>query len=162
NCQFAFCNLHFAIFFPCRGPTLMRLATIQPPDQAPPRVVALRDDHYVDLQDASPLIPGSLRQLLAAGPEALRLAAELARRGGVRTWPAGAVKLLPPITDPQKIVCLGLNYRDHAAESGAPIPRDPVLFSKYATALVGHEGAIVLPAVSQEVDYEAELVFVVG
>ena len=48
---------------------------------------------------------------------------------------------------PQKIVCVGLNYRDHAAESGAPIPRDPVLFSKYATALIGHGDNIVLPPV---------------
>jgi 2-keto-4-pentenoate hydratase/2-oxohepta-3-ene-1,7-dioic acid hydratase in catechol pathway len=55
-----------------------------------------------------------------------------------------------------------LNYRDHAAESGAAIPRDPILFSKYATSLVGHEAAIVLPAVSLEVDFEAELVIVVG
>src|SRR5262249_59938966 len=75
---------------------------------------------------------------------------------------ASRVKLLPPVPDPRKIVCIGLNYRDHAAESGAPIPKDPVLFSKYATALVGHDGAIVLPAVSSEVDYEAELVVVIG
>jgi 2-keto-4-pentenoate hydratase/2-oxohepta-3-ene-1,7-dioic acid hydratase in catechol pathway len=55
-----------------------------------------------------------------------------------------------------------LNYKDHAAESGAPIPKDPVLFSKYATALIGHGQPIMLPKVSQEVDYEAELVIVVG
>jgi 2-keto-4-pentenoate hydratase/2-oxohepta-3-ene-1,7-dioic acid hydratase in catechol pathway len=72
------------------------------------------------------------------------------------------VKLLAPIPDPPKIVCLGLNYRDHAIESGAPIPKDPVLFSKYATALIGHGEAIVLPPVSNEVDFEAELVIVVG
>src|SRR5207237_2860808 len=72
------------------------------------------------------------------------------------------VKLLPPIPDPQKIVCLGLNYADHAKEGGVPIPKDPVLFSKYATALIGHEQPIVLPPVSTEVDYEAELVIVVG
>jgi 2-keto-4-pentenoate hydratase/2-oxohepta-3-ene-1,7-dioic acid hydratase in catechol pathway len=57
---------------------------------------------------------------------------------------------------------VGLNYKDHAAESGVPIPREPVLFSKFTTALTGHESPIVLPAVSQEVDYEAELVLVVG
>jgi 2-keto-4-pentenoate hydratase/2-oxohepta-3-ene-1,7-dioic acid hydratase in catechol pathway len=72
------------------------------------------------------------------------------------------VKLLPPVPDPPKIVCIGLNYRDHAAESGAAIPKEPILFSKYATALVGHEDSIVLPAVSSEVDYESELVIVVG
>jgi 2-keto-4-pentenoate hydratase/2-oxohepta-3-ene-1,7-dioic acid hydratase in catechol pathway len=72
------------------------------------------------------------------------------------------VKLLPPIPDPPKILCIGLNYRDHAAETGAPIPRDPVLFSKFTTALIGPEEPIVLPPVSQKVDYEAELVLVIG
>src|SRR5262249_38052480 len=75
---------------------------------------------------------------------------------------ADKAKYHAPIVDPRKIVCIGLNYKDHAAESGAPIPKDPVLFSKYATALIGHGQAIVLPKVSQEVDYEAELVIVVG
>jgi 2-keto-4-pentenoate hydratase/2-oxohepta-3-ene-1,7-dioic acid hydratase in catechol pathway len=72
------------------------------------------------------------------------------------------VKLLPPVPDPPKIVCLGLNYRDHAAETGAKIPAEPVLFSKFATALLGPGRPIVLPAVSKKVDYEAELVLVVG
>jgi 2-keto-4-pentenoate hydratase/2-oxohepta-3-ene-1,7-dioic acid hydratase in catechol pathway len=57
---------------------------------------------------------------------------------------------------------LGLNYADHAKEGGVPVPKDPVLFSKYATALIGHGDAIVLPPASKEVDYEAELVIVVG
>jgi 2-keto-4-pentenoate hydratase/2-oxohepta-3-ene-1,7-dioic acid hydratase in catechol pathway len=76
--------------------------------------------------------------------------------------PVAGAHLLPPVPDPQKIICIGLNYRDHAAETNAPIPREPILFSKYVTALVGPEAAIVLPPVSQEVDYEAELVLVVG
>src|SRR5262249_17258474 len=57
---------------------------------------------------------------------------------------------------------LGLNYRDHALESGRAIPTEPVLFSKYATTLIGHREAIVLPGVSKRVDYEAELVVVIG
>jgi 2-keto-4-pentenoate hydratase/2-oxohepta-3-ene-1,7-dioic acid hydratase in catechol pathway len=69
---------------------------------------------------------------------------------------------LPPIPDPHKILCIGLNYRDHAAETGAALPREPVVFSKFATALIGHDQPIVLPRVSQEVDFEAELVLVVG
>jgi 2-keto-4-pentenoate hydratase/2-oxohepta-3-ene-1,7-dioic acid hydratase in catechol pathway len=84
-----------------------------------------------------------------------------ARPDAVR-HPAAGARLLPPVPDPHKIVCIGLNYRDHAAETGAPLPRDPVLFSKFATALVGPEAPVVLPPVSQEVDYEAELVLVLG
>ena len=84
------------------------------------------------------------------------------RRPGVFTYAGKDVKFLAAVHDPRKIVCVGLNYKDHAAESGSPIPKDPVLFSKYATALVGHGENIVLPPVSQEVDYEAELVIVIG
>jgi 2-keto-4-pentenoate hydratase/2-oxohepta-3-ene-1,7-dioic acid hydratase in catechol pathway len=78
------------------------------------------------------------------------------------THPADQVKFHAPVVDPRKIVCIGLNYRDHAAETGAQIPREPILFSKYPTALIGHGETIVLPAVSTEVDFEAELVIVVG
>jgi 2-keto-4-pentenoate hydratase/2-oxohepta-3-ene-1,7-dioic acid hydratase in catechol pathway len=106
-------------------------------------------------------LPTSLRELLMGGKELLRRAAEAEGRDAAN-YPAGKVKHLAPVCDPRKIICLGLNYRDHAAESGVPIPKEPVLFSKYATALIGHGDAIVLPPVSQEVDYEAELVVVIG
>jgi 2-keto-4-pentenoate hydratase/2-oxohepta-3-ene-1,7-dioic acid hydratase in catechol pathway len=138
----------------------MRLATIQTADG--PRAAALHGMHYVDLHATDPQLPPSVRRLLALGPSALEEARRTAQRGDAVKHEARRVKLLPPVPDPPKIVCIGLNYRDHAAESGAPIPKDPVLFSKYATALVGHDAPIVLPASSKEVDYEAELVVVVG
>lgn len=136
----------------------MRLATIR--TEAGPRAAVLREQVYVDLQATDPALPAGVRQLLEGGPAALRAAAEAAR--SPKAVVHAGVALLPPVPDPRKIVCLGLNYRDHAAESGAPIPKEPVLFSKYATALTGHESPIVLPPVSKEVDYEAELVVVVG
>jgi 2-keto-4-pentenoate hydratase/2-oxohepta-3-ene-1,7-dioic acid hydratase in catechol pathway len=138
----------------------MRLATIQ--TSAGPRAACQQGDTYVDLYGTDRELPSGLRQLLTAGPAALTRAEEVVRQAGAVRYPAGDVKLLPPIPDPPKIVCLGLNYRDHAAESGAPIPKEPVLFSKYATALIGHGDNIVLPPVSEEVDYEAELVIVIG
>ncbi|HZT79145.1 MAG TPA: fumarylacetoacetate hydrolase family protein [Gemmataceae bacterium] len=138
----------------------MRLATIQ--TAAGPRAAAFHDGHYTDLHATDPSLPPSVRQLLEAGEAALGAATRAARRADAVRHPAGEVKLLAPIPDPHKIVCVGLNYRDHAAESGSPIPRDPVLFSKYATALVGPEHPIVLPPVSSKVDFEAELVIVVG
>lgn len=67
-----------------------------------------------------------------------------------------------PVTRPGKIICLGLNYRDHAIESKAPIPTEPVVFAKYPTAVIGPEAPIILPPDSQKVDFEAELVFVIG
>lgn len=138
----------------------MRLATIQGPTG--PRLVVQRGDQYLDVRAADVRLPAGMRELLQAGPAALQALAEAARRPGATPVPAADVRLLPPVPDPPKIVCLGLNYRDHAAESGAPIPKEPVLFSKYATALVGDGAPIVLPPVSKEVDYEAELVVVLG
>jgi 2,4-didehydro-3-deoxy-L-rhamnonate hydrolase len=67
-----------------------------------------------------------------------------------------------PINRPSKIICAGLNYRDHALESGLELPPKPVLFAKWPSAMIGPGQAIVLPPVSKEVDYEAELAVVIG
>jgi 2-keto-4-pentenoate hydratase/2-oxohepta-3-ene-1,7-dioic acid hydratase in catechol pathway len=115
----------------------------------------------VDVNAADPEAPADLRGLLALGHEWQRRAWNALAHGYVRHDPERAT-LLAPVPDPRKIICLGLNYRDHAAESGMEPPPEPVLFSKYPTALIGHRGEIVLPEVSTEVDYEAELVFVIG
>ncbi|MGI8566411.1 MAG: fumarylacetoacetate hydrolase family protein [Pyrinomonadaceae bacterium] len=72
------------------------------------------------------------------------------------------VRLLAPVPRPGKLICIGLNYRDHAAESNMPIPESPVVFSKFTTAVVGPNEPVVLPAASAKVDYEAELAFVIG
>jgi 2-keto-4-pentenoate hydratase/2-oxohepta-3-ene-1,7-dioic acid hydratase in catechol pathway len=70
--------------------------------------------------------------------------------------------LLPPVPPPEKILCIGLNYLDHAIETGAEPPTEPVVFSKFNTALIGHGDRIVLPTLSTQVDYEAELVVIIG
>ncbi len=73
------------------------------------------------------------------------------------------VRLLAPVPDPQKIICLGLNYRDHAAEAGQEIPAAPMWFAKFANSLIGSGEPIVLPAAYPDhVDYEAELAVVIG
>ena len=69
---------------------------------------------------------------------------------------------MAPLPDPQKIVCVGLNYADHARESGVAPPPEPVIFNKFPTAVAAHEDPIVLPGESSEVDYEAELIVVIG
>jgi 2-keto-4-pentenoate hydratase/2-oxohepta-3-ene-1,7-dioic acid hydratase in catechol pathway len=136
----------------------MRLATIRT-DQGPRACVRL-DGHYVDIQAADPALPSSLRELLAI-EDGLARARRAAERGSVR-HDAATAAFLAPITDPQKVICLGLNYRDHAIESNMPIPEEPVLFSKFPSALTGHGAEILLPKASTEVDYEAELVVVIG
>ncbi len=72
------------------------------------------------------------------------------------------VRYLAPVPRPGKILCVGLNYRDHAAESGMAVPAEPVVFTKYSNTVIGPEQPIILPPDSAEVDYEAELVFVIG
>lgn len=67
-----------------------------------------------------------------------------------------------PVPRPGKILCIGLNYRDHAAESKMPIPEKPVVFSKFSTAVIAPGEPVVLPSASQQVDYEAELAVVIG
>src|SRR4051794_3839037 len=111
----------------------MRLATIQ--TWAGPRAAGLVGDHLVDVHAADANVPPTVRQILEGGPEMLRAAAEAAGRPEAYKYPLAEAAFHAPVHDPRKIVCIGLNYKDHAAESGAPIPRDPVLFSKYPTAL---------------------------
>lgn len=72
------------------------------------------------------------------------------------------VQLLPPIVNPDKIVCIGLNYRAHAAEAGLPVPEFPALFLRLANTLVPHAGALIAPSVSGDFDYEGELALVIG
>jgi 2-keto-4-pentenoate hydratase/2-oxohepta-3-ene-1,7-dioic acid hydratase in catechol pathway len=72
------------------------------------------------------------------------------------------LQILCPLDKPQKILCIGLNYRDHALETGQPIPEEPIVFCKMAPAMIGPDEPIVLPRVSTSVDYEAELVVVIG
>jgi 2,4-didehydro-3-deoxy-L-rhamnonate hydrolase len=76
--------------------------------------------------------------------------------------PLADVRLLAPVPRPEKIICIGLNYKDHAAESGAEAPTSPVVFSKFANTVIGPDEAIRIPSITQQVDYEAELGVVIG
>jgi len=72
------------------------------------------------------------------------------------------VQLLVPVPRPGKIICIGLNYRDHAAESGMEIPKSPVIFSKFSSCAIGPNAPIVIPKESTQTDYEAELAVIIG
>jgi acylpyruvate hydrolase len=72
------------------------------------------------------------------------------------------VSLLPPVLHPSKVICLGLNYRAHAAEAGMAVPEYPVLFHKVAGSLIGHNQPIVVPRISSKIDYEGELAIIIG
>ena len=121
------------------------------------------DAYIIDLNRADSRLPDSMMSFLEAGDAALILARQV-----VSDPPSSAVvdralvTVKAPILRPGKIICIGLNYRDHAAESNLPLPPFPVVFAKYANVVIGPGEAIVLPKVSEEVDYEAEFGVVIG
>lgn len=136
----------------------MRLVCYSSPQGT--RVAALRGSELVDLQQADAGLPSCVKQFLCLGAEGWsRAAAAVERAAGT---PLDAATLVPPIPSPDKIICIGLNYADHAREGGKDIPREPVVFNKFPTALRKHGDRVVLPRVSENVDYEAELVVVIG
>jgi len=124
-----------------------------------PRIAGLRGNEIIDLHDADPALPSCPKALLAQGPEVLGRAEKALATGRPVTTP---VTWLAPIPSPEKIICIGLNYADHARETKAAVPSCPVVFNKFPTALLPHEGTVRLPRVSAQVDYEAELVVVIG
>jgi 2,4-didehydro-3-deoxy-L-rhamnonate hydrolase len=76
--------------------------------------------------------------------------------------PLTEVTLLAPVPAPRKIICIGLNYRDHAAETGKPVPTEPLMFAKFATSLVGDGAVVDVPTIVEDLDWEAELAVVIG
>ena len=126
-----------------------------------PRACGVYQGKYVDVNAADSSLPSCVKGILGSGAEGQKKAWDAVTKGTVSYDPA-KVKLLPPVPNPQKVICIGLNYRDHAIESGVPIPEEPVIFAKFPSSLVANGDDIVLPSVSTQVDYEAELVVVIG
>jgi len=126
----------------------------------PAKVGVLFDDRVVSLAGAG---FADIFAVLAGGALA---------RAKVDTWvyqpaaedvlPLSSVKLMAPVPRPPKFICVGLNYRDHAAEAGMEIPKVPTIFSKFSNVVIGPGDPIVLPRNSTRPDYEAELAFVIG
>ncbi len=129
-----------------------------------PRLGVRLGDVLVDLAQADPTLPTSMKSLLAlgeAGLEAVREAAKQADTNCQRRF--SSVRLLPPVSCPEKILCVGLNYVDHAAEiDPRNLPEYPVFFGRMASTLVGHDAPLVRPRVSTQLDYEGELAVIIG
>ena len=125
-----------------------------------PRLAGLRDEQLIDLNRTDANLPTSMVALLRQGPRAMQRARAAIERGTPLRLQEH--RLLAPVPDPEKVICIGLNYADHAAESGAEIPSEPVVFNKFPSAIAAHGDPICLPAISTKVDYEAELVVVLG
>ena len=106
------------------------------------------------------LFPGTLQELIQAGEAALTQAA--ARLSAAPFLDLAQVKLLPPLSAPEKIICIGLNYIDHSAESGFTQPDYPTIFARFSSSLIGQGDPIIRPAASDQLDYEGELVAIIG
>ena len=130
-----------------------------------PRAGALRDGAVIDLWDE--LAPGppegwppSVRALLAH--DLLEEATRVVSDAVVAALSASDVRLLPPVPDPGKLIGIGLNYCSHAKEAGLDPPASPTFFAKFPNALAAPGAEVALPTMSEKVDYEAEVAFVVG
>lgn len=138
---------------------LVRLGMLQ--TEAGPKLVGVNlDGQFVDLCDVDLKLPNTLLEVLQT-PDGLNNAAHALAAGMIK-GPFLTGTPLAPIARPGKVICIGLNYRDHAEESGLPIPIEPVVFNKFSQCVVGPDENVVLPAASTQVDYEAELVLVIG
>lgn len=110
--------------------------------------------------DCARIALGYVEESWHLDPDAFRQAASEGDRPIVHR--RDSVRLMAPVPCPPKLICIGLNYRDHAREANSPIPKAPVLFSKFCNAIAGPNDPIIIPKVSSEIDYEAELAIVIG
>lgn len=126
-----------------------------------PRLGLVDGDAVIDLNAAVPAVPADLRQALLAGAD-LSAACTQALASDAPRLPLASLTLAPVVPEPGKIVCLGLNYFDHAKEGGRDKPDYPWFFLRGASSLIAHGADGILPKVSERFDYEAELALVIG
>jgi 2-keto-4-pentenoate hydratase/2-oxohepta-3-ene-1,7-dioic acid hydratase in catechol pathway len=144
----------------------MRLASFLAPEETAgslrtPRTGVVDGDDVVDLTSSGVDLPGDMTALLGLGDAALD-AARGAAAGEARRWRLEDVKLLAPVPLPPKVLAIGMNYRAHVAEMGREPPEHQYWFNKQRTCVVGPGEPIVVPRVSDQVDYEGELGIVIG
>lgn len=106
--------------------------------------------------------PADMEEAILLGAEGVEQLLDPLTRDPICLLPPEAVRLAPVVTGPGRILCIGLNYRQHARECDLPLPPAPVLFNKFHNALAAHGEEVALPADYKEYDYEAELVAVIG
>ena len=150
----------------------MKLVTYQTKNH--PRLGGLLDDKVVDLQsankkftgDSEATFPHNMIALLNEGKEGLTRVADIlayaAQNPTGITHPLSEVTLLPPVLNPGKVVALGRNYAAHAREGGAEPPKYPMLFHKTAGALIGAGKPVIIPPITEKVDFEGELAVIIG
>lgn len=104
--------------------------------------------------------PADLVSIISKGSDEIKKVYQLLLAGN--SYNTQEIQFLPPIANAGKVICVGLNYHDHSAESGFKQPDYPTIFGRFNSSLIGHEAAIIRPNVSEQLDYEGELVAVIG
>jgi 2-keto-4-pentenoate hydratase/2-oxohepta-3-ene-1,7-dioic acid hydratase in catechol pathway len=118
-------------------------------------------DTVINLNQADASISRDMGEFLASGDKGKSAAATALSKSDTAI-PIDQVKILAPVSNPEKVICIGLNYADHAAESGMAVPPEPVVFSKFRSAIAGPGDPVTIPPISAKVDYEVELVVIIG
>ncbi len=137
----------------------MRFATIQ--TEYGPRAAVQVGKFFVDIHGTDSSLPAKVREIIAGGAAIRRGIEQAIKETKIAQYPAEQAKLLPPIPDPSKIVCLGLNYKAHAAEANFKLPQQPLIFLKPPSAVINPDDEIVLPT-DGKTEHEAELAIVIG
>lgn len=142
-------------FQPCRN---MRLVQFQAPHLAGPRLglESGSGGDVIDLNAFDPTLPTTMIQFLEQGEASLSVARR-ALAAQLPVLPRSEVTFLAPVTHPDKVVCVGLNYVDHCKEQNVPVPKEPIIFSKFGSSIVGPYDDILLPPESQATDAMAHV-----
>ncbi|HAJ46615.1 MAG TPA: 5-carboxymethyl-2-hydroxymuconate isomerase [Alphaproteobacteria bacterium] len=125
------------------------------------RLGVLREDGVVDLATHAPQLPHTMISFLRMGPAAMEEARAAADKAA-STIPLARCQLLAPVPRPTKVLAIGLNYADHVREGNRALPEHQVWFAKQPTSIIGPGAPIVIPSVSEMIDFEGELAYVIG
>ncbi|XP_041526493.1 fumarylacetoacetate hydrolase domain-containing protein 2A-like [Microtus oregoni] len=148
---------------PCQPSRAMRLVQFQTPHLEEPHL-GLESGiggGVIDLNTFAPTLPKTMLQFLEQGETTLSVARR-ALATQLPVLPRSQVTFLAPVTRPDKVVCVGMNYADHCKEQNVRVPKEPIIFSKFSSSIVGPYDEIILPPESKEVDWEVELAVIIG
>lgn len=132
----------------------MKLLQFKTKTDSRPRLGAVKGEVIIDVTSVAP----DMRSLIARGADGLRA---IEQASATEAYGLDAIEFLPAVT-PGKIICIGRNYYDHAVEGGSEPPASPLIFTKLPNSLTAHEAPVTLHAISQQIDFEAELAVVIG
>ncbi|CAH1784086.1 unnamed protein product [Owenia fusiformis] len=142
-------------------PRDMRFVQFKEGDRQGVGVELSNGGNIVDLSAGNSSIPNNMRDFLAAGQNAI-VAAKSVVESGKNVLSRDKVKLLAPITNPDKVICIGMNYADHCHEQNAPIPVEPVIFNKFPSTIISPGDDLQYPSETEALDWEVEMVIVIG